>query len=281
MGKKHTKRRSPSVMPIQTYIHEAWELLAAANQYRYELTANGFKEETYALLEQKTLSLRTAESEFKIKCTTQTDNEKVWAEVSPKAFALRDRMLNELRFVLGHHSSTKQSILKKMKKNNSISCLIGDLCCLGRLWFDYLEELKMINADMTIGQEALYLGESLGQLHALATYDRINTHCRNVRDTAYLDLKTTVDSIRKWTHLLFKKGSREYNAFTSAFYRIRNAKAQARAEAKLKGRSLVDGEVAGRERLEYVDRLATDEVSNGEREFPLRLVAFDRAVGVA
>ncbi len=289
MGKKHTKRRSPSVMPIRTYIHEAWELLAAANHYRDELTSNGFQEETYALLEQKTLILRSAESELKVKCNTRTDNEKVWAEVSPKAFALRDTMLDRLRLALWNNSSPKLSILKKMKKNNSISCLIGDLCCLGSLWYNCSEELKMLNTDMTIGQEALFFGESLGRLHALAKYDRIDTRYRDARDAAFFDLRTTVDLIRTWAHILFKKGSREYQAFTSEFYRTRNAKAKARAEAKLKAQSLIDGKVTDRDTLEYVDTVpadsvaivAVDEQANQAREYPLRLVGDDRAVGAA
>ncbi len=108
MGKKHTKRRSPSVMPIKTYIHEAGELLAAANYYRESLTLNGFKEETYGQLEKEILTLRTAESELHCKRTTKTDDEKKWAATKPKAFALRDDMMRRLTFVLRKSSPAKK-----------------------------------------------------------------------------------------------------------------------------------------------------------------------------
>ncbi|MGL1886658.1 MAG: hypothetical protein OCD76_09100, partial [Reichenbachiella sp.] len=233
MSKKHTKRRSPSVMPIATYIHEASALLEAATHYREAFLSTGFKEETYTLFEQKILRLRTAQSNLNVKSNTRTDSEKEWAKALPKAFELRDTMLNKLKLAFWLHSSIEHPALKKMKTNNSIACLTEDLACLGMVWRQFLKELESVGEDATLGLEAQVFGDTLGRLHKCAELDRTNSTCRDARDSAYLDLKITVDSIRSRAHLLFKKGSREYQDFTSTFYRKRNAQAKKRAAAKV------------------------------------------------
>lgn len=124
------------------------------------------------------------------------------------------------------------------------------------------------------------MGENICRIHHCASFDRNDSGCRNLRDAAYHELKASVDTIRAWSHLLFKKGTREYQAFTSAFYRERNAKAQARAAAQLQGGSVVDGDVVDRERIERLGTLANDSVAivanteqaNQAREYPLRLI---------
>jgi len=213
-------------MPIATYIQEAWQLLITAKHYSREFNSIGFYADKYTLFAEHIRALQQAQTNLNFKSRTQSEAEQQWSRELTQAFALRETMLEKLKFIVWKDIQSDHHALKQLKKNKSIACLISDLEYLGSIWHTFSEPFAVLQIESMLGSEAQQFGETLAQNQKAAELARTDTTCRDARDHAFFTLQSMVHSVRGRAKLLFKKGSPEYNAFTSAFYRKRNARAR-------------------------------------------------------
>ncbi|MGL1900621.1 MAG: hypothetical protein OCC49_00705 [Fibrobacterales bacterium] len=231
MTKRRTPR-SPAVMPIADYIKEAEKLDTMAHRFEVYHKFQHYDRDLSDRLEQQILTLRQAERTFKTEQNVSTEHQKRWKETAPKAFELRYTMIFYLKLVYHNDANIRRALLANMKKDKSISCLVTDLRILGTLWHKDYHLLKKIKIDPSLGEQALFYSENICCMQTAAQLDRMDTHYKKLRDSAYLNLKRSVDTVRLLANRIYKKGSVEHRFFTSAFYRKRNAKARATAKEK-------------------------------------------------
>ncbi len=225
MQKRTKKRRSPSVMPLKTYIQEARQLLSVAMYYqksaKYELSTL-----TLSQTQNQIESLAQAETDLKIKIFSRSENENEWSELSRKAFQLRKEMLRILKFAHRCGDPNRIHFLKQLKANNSVACLINDLYVLAKLWNESGDSLAQINYDYQMGHEALHYAKTIVTLQTTARLDREDCTLRDIRDQAYYALRDTVKELRLWAGYNFKEYPQIMKQFASNFYKKRNAKAR-------------------------------------------------------
>ncbi len=214
-------------MPVPTYIGEAWALYSATTIYEEHFKKVHFD---FAILEKmkgQINALKEAEYDFRIYAVQVTEVEAQWRSDSTEAFKLRDDMFYDLRFVYRSLKKEDFPILKDLKKSNSIATLIMDLYTLSIIWSESGDGLELIRKnDQSIATRARELSETLGPLQGIARYKREHNPSRQKRIDAYYALHQSVTTIRDTAHNLFKKGSHEYQQFTSPFFRKRNRRAK-------------------------------------------------------
>lgn len=216
---KETK--SPS-MPVDVYVQESEDVIAVADNNKDKFTAIGVD---VSLLEDALVrcgALREAESIWQSLFNVKEDAQKVWYEDSPKAYFMRDDLLDVQRFAFRKNKdlSNKVRNIAKGRGNADMIQDLNDIVALGRRNADYF---AAINFDLTRFDEAAALSDRMATVLADAHAEEDLNRARVIRDKAYTHLKEVVDEIRDTGKFIFRYEPDTLEKFASDYFRKVNS----------------------------------------------------------
>lgn len=210
--------KTPS-MPVGIYSQEAEDLYRWSLKDKDKLLGAGVPETHFELLNQAAGGLRQAQSVWSEELKTQKDAERQWAEQSPEAFDLRDRMLHTLRYAYRNHPDLLANVSAIAEGSGSADMVqdLNDIAVLGKA---NPEPLQAINFDMALLDVCAGTSAQMADIRAMANGEKFEANeSLTIRNRMFTLLKTYVDSIRDAGKYIFWRDERRLIGYTSQFLR--------------------------------------------------------------
>jgi hypothetical protein len=216
--------KTPHHIPVDVYIQEADTLYHWCQADKEVLTAVGLSWELVEDLPIRIGALTRAESLWYVQRNTRDEAAGKWAEKSPLAYDLRNRVLKAFRFAFRRHPDflTKLRAIARAKGHPGLIQGLNDLAVLGR---DHPDLLKAINLDMSLPDKAAQAADEMAALLAEVTASKAEySKTKKIRDQAYTHLKAAVDEIREYGQYVFRQNRERFNGYRSYYVHMLNKK---------------------------------------------------------
>lgn len=229
------------LMPIRQYIYEAEFLHRWSQADRPLLEKAGLDLSLLDAILNRAGALREAESLWSLERFSREDAQKEWEEQSPAAYALRDKLLRDMRFAFRRDDALLARVADIADGAGHVDMLqdLNDLALLGRT---QLVALAGLGVDEALLDQAAALADQLTTLLASAAGERKEGNsARQLRDQAYTHLKAAVDEVRDFGQYVFWDNAIRRDGYFSDYTRRANARSQRnRAEANKTGEVTTD-----------------------------------------
>lgn len=220
------------LMPVKQYIFEAECLYQWCQSDRVALAAAGLDLSLIDALLTRCDALREAGSRWNIDRFSREDAQKAWEEQSPAAYALRDKLVRDMRFVFRKDEALLARVVAIADGNGHVDMLqdLNDLATLGR---GHLAALATVGVTETLLDQAAAMADELTTLLAQAAGERKEGNsARLLRDQAYTHLKAAVDEIRDHGQYVFWDNPVRRDGYFSDYVRSANARNLAKRAAQ-------------------------------------------------
>ena len=199
------KELMPIYIPINVYNQEAENVHHWAMEDKDALIARGLDLRTIKELLTATGACREAEARWFKERYGKQEAEKEWNAKSPAAYALRDKVVDELEFAY-FEDATLSSRVDQIKEGSGDEDMIQDLANAAALGKANLPPLEKTNCDLTLLDKAEALSDSLPGILAAANGDKADSSAvKKIRDQAYTYLKVRVDEVRRYGKFVFSE----------------------------------------------------------------------------
>lgn len=220
--------QSPSNIPVDVYLQEAENLQGSAIMDQEKLTAIGLSMDVVNDIPVRAGALRAAETEWFLARGVREEVEQQWADESPAAYQLRDRLVHTYRFAYRDDPILTKKI-KAIADGYGHADMIQDLNDLSEMGLKYPEPLQVMNFDITLLDEAAQTADRMASLLSDATSSRAeDSELKNIRDRAYTHLKAAVDEVRSYGQYVFHKNPSRLKYYGSGYLRRTRARREAR-----------------------------------------------------
>lgn len=220
--------KTPNAIPVDVYVQEAENLYHWCQEDKELLTGVGLAWELVGDLPVRSGALREAESLWNKERFSREEAEKVWAQESPQAYALRNELLHHFRFAFRSDEALSGRV-SAIADGNGHADMIQDLNDLSVLGKDNQELLAKINFDLSLLDLAAQKADEMGTLLGETTRDRADySAIKKIRDQAYTHLKEAVDEIYTHGQYVFWRTDERYKGYRSNYVRRVNAKRAAK-----------------------------------------------------
>ncbi len=230
--------KSPHHVPVDVYSQEAENLYIWVQDDREALTAAGLSWELVEDLPIRCGALIHAEAVWQSQRKAGKESSHEWAERSPLAYELRNRMLKDFRFAFRDDQELTKAVRRIAKGQGHADMIqdLNDLCALGeanRLL------LGAINFDLSLLDRADREADEMAELLARATGGRReHNEAKEIRDRAYTHLKEVVDAVRVHGQFIFRENRERFWGYRSQH--LREAKRN-RSRKAVKAEAVKDG----------------------------------------
>ena len=208
-------------MPMGIYLQECEDLHKWSTKDKDLLIAAGIPEPAFDELDLYINAARHAQSLWMEDYQSKQMAEKKWAELSPKAYELRDHLLHAFRYAYRDDAEILTRVAT-IAEGNTNSDMIQDLSDCQVLGKSNPEPLMLINFKMEELDEAGSLSDEMADLNAEANGEK---HQANesmiIRDKMYSMLKLRVDAIRNCGKYVFWKDKDRLIGYSSRHNRNR------------------------------------------------------------
>lgn len=204
------KELAPIYIPINVYNQEAENVHHWAMEDKDALIARGLDLRTIQELLTATGACREAEARWFKERYGKQEAEKEWNAKSPAAYALRDKLVDELEFAYFENPALSSRV-DQIKEGSGDEDLIQDLANAAALGKANLAPLEKTKCDLTLLDKAVALSDSLPGILAAANGDKADTSAvKKIRDQAYTYLKIRVDKVRRYGKFVFSEQKERY-----------------------------------------------------------------------
>ena len=219
---------TPGSIPVDVYVQEAVDLARWCQVDRDALVANGLSWELVDDLPIRSGALKAAQAVWRRERFTREEAERLWAQESPLAYALRDDLVQQFRFAF-RGSDSLLGRVAAIAEGTGHTDMIQDLRDLYVLGTANTELLAAINFDVAQLDRAAQISDEMSELLALATRDRYDdSEAKRIRDQAYTYLKTAVDEIYRFGKFVFRKNKARRVGYSSRYLRSKRAQMAAK-----------------------------------------------------
>lgn len=206
-------------MPVGIYTQEAVDLAGWAQEDKDAIVGSGFDWKYVEALKGRAAALTQAESNWRCQRFGKEEARARWAELSPKAYELRDTILHTFYYAYRKDASIYARV-KGIAEGTGDEDMILDLnteTTLGKSFPDQLNAIRFDMALLDIAASTAFemqqlLAESRGELPAY-------NEARVIRDQAYAYLKEAVDEVRACGQFLFYRNPRRFHGYGSKYLR--------------------------------------------------------------
>lgn len=205
-------------MPVDTYLQEG-ENLSKWSMMDAEALANiGITTDMLNDLPVRAGALRESQSIWFKDRNSQLEAQRLWAEQSPQAYALRDELLHTFRYAF-RNDTALLSRVAEIAEGNTNADMIQDLNDLAVLGKNNPAPIQAIGFDLGKLDVAAATSDSMANLLAMANGDKaIQNESKVIRDKAYTHMKELVDQIREAGKYLFWKNEKRYKGYVSKYW---------------------------------------------------------------
>ncbi len=216
--------RTPN-MPVDALLQEAENLFVWASEDKVMLENNsGLDWETFGVdLPIRAGALRHAQSLWISERYSQEEANKTWREESPKAYQLRDDLLDDFRYAFRKRTDLL-SRTRQIANGYGDANMIQDLSDLSVLGKANPKELMASKFKMEKLDQAATLSNDMAELLAKANgATQENSLAKMVRDKAYTHLREAIEELRAAGKYVFRDYPERFKGYVSRYHRKQNA----------------------------------------------------------
>lgn len=224
-----TKEAKSPNMPVDVYVQEAVDVIDVASDNKAEFKKTGLDMPFLKDALVRCGALREAESRWMTMFNVEADAQKVWLEKSPKAYFMRDDLLDVQRYAFRKNDDLLKNV-RNIAKGRGHSDMLQDLNDIAALAKKNEKYFTPINFDMAGFEEAADLAASMSLILADAHSEENINKARLIRDKAYTHLKEVVDEIRDAGKFIFRYEPEILEKFSSDYIRKLNKEYRSKPE---------------------------------------------------
>lgn len=210
--------KAPNI-PVDNALQEAEDLYIWAEADKEALLkSSGVDWEQFVVdIPVRAGALRHAQSLWVKERYSQEEANKIWKEESPKAYELRDDLLDDFRYAFRKRKDLLGRV-KEIYNGNGDADMIQDLSDLSVLGKSNTEELIAAKFKMKNLNIAAELSNNLAEMLAKANGATLeNSKAKVMRDKAFTHLKEATDEVREAGKYVFKKDPVRYRGYISRY----------------------------------------------------------------
>ncbi len=205
-------------MPVDVFLQESENLYQWSLMDVVALATIGITSEMLNALPLRAGACREAQSRWFKDRNSQLEAQRLWAEQSPLAYALRDELLHDFRYAYRNDAALLTRV-SEIAEGNTHADMIQDLNDLSVLGKNNPAPLQAISFDLGKLDVAAATSDAIANLLAMANGDRASqSETKKIRDKAFAYLKESVDQIREAGKYLFWKNEKRYKGYVSKFW---------------------------------------------------------------
>ncbi|WP_271784590.1 hypothetical protein [Aquimarina algiphila] len=212
--------KTPNI-PVDNILQEAENLYVWATHDKNDLVNNsGLAWDSYAEeLPVRAGALRHAQSVWVSERYGQEEANKNWKEESPKAYDLRDDLLDDFRYAFRKRTDLLGRV-REIANGSGNADMIQDLSDLSVLGKSNTKELNEVKFKLAKLDTAANLSNTMAELLAKANGAILeNSSAKLVRDKAFTHLKEAIDEVRDAGKYVFKDQPERFRGYTSRYYK--------------------------------------------------------------
>jgi len=204
-------------MPMDVYNQQAENLAIWAKEDLTELQARGMAPEMLDDLLKRTDASRYAQGLWFKERHARQDAETDWRTLSPAAYALRDRLIDECEFAF-YQKPSLLSRIDEVKKGTGHADMIQDLTNLALLGKNNQALLEATHTDVSLLDTALETSDAMANLLAMANGEKVEDNIsKRMRDQAYTYLKELVDEVRRYGRFIFRNNKARLVGYQNSY----------------------------------------------------------------
>lgn len=206
-------------MPVHAALQEAENLSKWALDDFDALKVVGITQAMLDDLPVRAGACREAQSIWNKDYRSQQEAQKRWADEAPDAFALRDDLLQSMRFAFRKDPAllSRVSAIAEGATNADMVQDLNDIAVLGK---ENPDPLTAIGFDPAQLDAAAALADQMADLMAEANGDKADQNeSKVIRDKAYTHMKVLVDEIREAGKYVFRHDKNRLKGYASAYWR--------------------------------------------------------------
>ncbi|MBL0682695.1 hypothetical protein [Aquimarina mytili] len=206
-------------MPVDSALQEAENLYVWASDDKKTLLSNsGLDWTKYAKdLPVRAGALRHAQSLWVSERYGQEEANKSWKEQSPKAYELRDDLLDDFRYAFRKRPDLLSRV-REIASGSGNADMIQDLSDLSVLGKSNPEELTVAKFKLAKLDVAAKFSNDMAELLAKANGATLeNSMAKEIRDKAFTHLKEAVDEVRDAGKYVFKNNPERFKGYISIY----------------------------------------------------------------
>ncbi len=202
-------------MPVDVFLQEAENLYQWCRMDAAALAGIGISQAAIDELPVRAGACREAQSRWFKDRNSQLEAQRLWAEQSPQAYALRDELLHAFRYAYRNETALLARV-SEIAEGNTNADMIQDLNDLSVLGKNNPAPLQAIGFDLGKLDVAAATSDAMANLLAMANGDRASqSETKKIRDKAFAYLKESVDQVRDAGKYLFWKNENRYKGYVS------------------------------------------------------------------
>jgi hypothetical protein len=225
-------------IPVGILAQEARDLFNWCQPDKDLLIESGLDWRFAAELPERTDALVKLQSEWKSEYKKRTMYLAEWKAAFAEGLALHKIIMYYLRHAL-HDNPDKNNILKSILKSRARVEIIQSFGNIVVFCEGHRDELLKVGFDFSLVVKAKQTRDNLHSLFA-KTYTRVNADekYRDLRNTAYQNLKEAVDKVRRHGKFIFIKDNLRYQGYKSDFIERKNQQRSLRIATKKESKLL-------------------------------------------
>lgn len=210
----------PPRTPVDIILQAAENLWVWAQEDQQALISKGIDWALYGEdLSIRAGACRYAQAIWMKERYSQEEAAKLWKEESPKAYALRDDLLADLRFAYRKRTDLLARV-RAITDGDGDADMIQDLTDISVLAKANTQELMVINYDLDTLDLAEQKSGELAETLAKANGSRLdNSKAKETRDRAYTHLKEAMDEVMNTGKYAFRKDPERYKGYLNRLKR--------------------------------------------------------------
>ena len=212
--------KSPN-MPVDVYVQGAEDILSVVNDHKDKFKAISFDMSLINDLSVRCGACREAESRWHALFNTKEDAQRIWLEESPKAYFMRDDLLDVLRYAFRKNKRLLNRA-RNIAKGKGHSDMIQDLNDIAALGRDNPKYFKAINFDVANFEKTDDMAHRMAKVLANAHKEDGISEARIIRDKAYTHLKEAMDEIKEAGKFIFRYNHAIIEKFSSDYFHKMN-----------------------------------------------------------
>ncbi len=206
-------------MPISNVLQEAEDLYVWATEDKEQLENNsGLDWEQHAEdIPVRAGALRHVQSLWISERYGREEAQKNWKEAAPKAYQLRDDLLDDFRYAFRKRSDLINRV-RAIAEGHSHADMIQDLSDLSVLGKNNADELTAARFDLGKLNIAAAQSDAMAELLAKANgATQENSEKKHLRDKAYTHLKEAIDEVRDAGKYVFRHHPERYKGYLNHY----------------------------------------------------------------
>jgi hypothetical protein len=207
-----------SNIPMEVYIQEAENLYKWCLADKETLVKANLDWKMVDDIPIRAGALREAVSNWVILRFAKRETGMLWKQKSDDLFNMRNTLLHEFRFAYRKNTYIMGRI-NTIAGSQAYAALIQDLNDLSILGKSSPQELKAINFDMTLLDNAAKLAKEIADLLAATTLEANYSAAKKIRDQAFTLLKNAVDEVCEFGQYIFWKDDSRKRGYSSSYLR--------------------------------------------------------------